>query len=438
MVPFAFTPSALSSFAVNMMELARRDSPILTAATAIHNASQSPSSLGRGLSSKAKTSPVVDKLGDTATLPGKRYKLSPTAAMGAGWKAGLEEWKMPSVWLLVMQWVRRNILVKGVDLERFRADDMPYLDKLVDDLYKGTQVPSRYPKPKGDEALKKMARKIIRSLFVSKVELPYQIGHWYVEEEWKGMGLFATRQVSTQTIADEFAAAESQNCELVWADAIHEGFDSVYTGRWSETKKEAQKYWYQKKHLLSGKHSASSDDIGFAAKFAVYGRLMFANHHPKAPFFFKPFTPKTPYNVADRFKGKLTIDVHTENYVYDILPGQQILVHYDFNLSFGDKKASDQIEAEIQLAIDTASAAYELSMARELEKMTALEEVEMVMSEVVMEKGRSDDDDEFVPSSRKRKAKAVGKGKKIGRRKVVKGITAGVVAKARGKRRNDV
>ena len=67
----------------------------------------------------------------------------------------------------------------------------------------------------------------------------------------------ATKRVSTKTIAKAFAKYEGKNCELVFADQVKEGYDSVYTGSWTETVEDSRGNWHQKKVLVDGE----ADDV---------------------------------------------------------------------------------------------------------------------------------------------------------------------------------
>jgi hypothetical protein len=366
---------------------------------------------------------VVDEMGKTAetlrrVIPPKR-QLTPTEVLSGARKPYLPEWMKPTVMLITRQWVRRRILVEGVKFSRFRKGDTAYINELI--KKEAHNKPNHFNKCGNPVAALRLAvQTIIMEMFMPKKSLPYQIDHWYVDGKWKGLGLFATRRVSTKTIAKAFAEYEPNNCELVWDEAVQEGYDSVYTCNWTETIAESRagKGWHQKELLMTDADDTPDWHIHFTGLFAVYGRLMFANHHDDGPFYFKEFKPTTPTNVKDRIGGRLTIDVHGKSHVYTLERGQQILVHYDFNLAFDDdgKFCDKPVAPEKAVAVvddgKMAEGVVELEKERMMSPMvydlTAEDELAAVMEEVMQERGRESDEDEYVPGKKKAKT---GKGK---------------------------
>lgn len=359
------------------------------------------------------------KKGDTAELPKQRVMppLSPTRAMQAGRQGNVPDYKKPSLGLSVTQWVRRHVLVEGKDLDRFRQGDMQYLEDLVNEKLAESALPNQYKDQKnGINNFKGKVRGIIKHLFQTPPDLPYEIDHWYVDHRWIGMGLFTTQKIHTRTLGQLFAQNESTNCELLWSEACHEGYDSVYTCNWQESKESAQQKWHLKQHLVSSAKKVKRDHIGFRALFAVYGRLMFANHHKHADFFFENFTPVTPWAQKQKIHGTLTIRPHNKEYWRYLEAHEQILIHYDFNMTFGGENIEDEEDCRVETGgnLNVAAEMMDIEVEKEAQEvMTAEEEAAMVLSELVMEKGRPEDDDLFVPGGKKKMGKKKGNGTKM-------------------------
>jgi hypothetical protein len=252
--------------------------------------------------------------------------------------------KQPSQVLSVLQWSRTNLFLEGVNLDRFREGDMKYVDELVDAaLKKKKKLPRQYRRTSnGKYNFKAKVRETVQHLFKTPADLPYEIDHWKIGDKWMGLGLFTTRRIHTKTLGQLLAKAEPNNCELMWADACYEGYDSLYTCNWQETVESAQVRWGMKQHLVSNANKVKRNHIGFRAIFAVYGRLMFANHHNDADFFFEGFAPMTPEGKNERIQGKLTIRPHNKEHWRYLEAKEQILIFYDFNMTFGNEPAESE------------------------------------------------------------------------------------------------
>lgn len=196
------------------------------------------------------------------------------------------------------------------------------------------------------------------------------------------MAIFAARDTNTTEISDWFKDHEIENCEHTTSMATVEYYDSVYTCNWSETKDEAAKGWHIKKELLSLRPPAKKKDISFPGFFIVHGRLMFGNHDKEAPFYFKEFVPKTPKGKNGRLTGRLTIAPHNKKIVVDIKRGQEILIHYDFDMEFGDEPALRLQPVEEETA-STDPVEVEMQSECERPRLSAAQEIEMVMKETL-------------------------------------------------------
>ncbi|KAJ9112496.1 hypothetical protein QFC22_006243 [Naganishia vaughanmartiniae] len=293
------------------------------------------------------------------------------------------------------------MLRKGVLLDQYRKENYAYFEEEYNRCWKANRAPTAYRGKKDGKAnMKGMVWEIIQNLFRPHSDIPYQIDHWEVDGEWKGMGLFTTCETTTGNIGRAFKEYEPDNCQLLWAPATLEYYESIYTCKWMEKKKGArEKGWYLKKDFVK---EETDTHYRLEAPFFLYGILMFANHGDRAPFFFREFKPIPPSNNKGRMFGFVTIELHDDSWDYPVPAGHQILIHYDHNMTcFGQKPVLDLDEV-------VGEGDVEVTGMTPL-TLTAAEEQMQVMEEMIEEKDNADDSD-YQPEI------VVGVGYRVGRR----------------------
>jgi hypothetical protein len=366
----------------------------------------------------------------------------------------IDRWKRPTEVITATQWVRDVILVDGTNLTPFRTGDRPVIDNMLEELDAKKLFPKEYRNSNDKSHFKSLVRGVIKSIFESKHQLSYEVDHWRVKGEWKGMGLFTTRKTNTRCIELQFGMLEKEdNAELVWSEATTSRYDSVYTCNWTgpapkeddgeeeneeekwkraqraaenKRKKDARDAKNKKKRKnlglggLTQKDHFRSDDvpvkpgrIGFSAPFIIHKRLMFANHHSKAPFFFSTFTPKTPAMAIGKITGRVCPVTHSINYVAEMPARSQIFIHYDHNMTFGGEDpvesdaSSDEDDGDEDLA-EQAKAMGERGgwVVEEVDgkrRWREWDETDWALNAPVEVGGIDEEDGDWIPVEKKRK-----------------------------------
>jgi hypothetical protein len=173
---------------------------------------------------------------------------------------------------------------------------------------------------------------IIVGLF-QDTELPYRIDHWSVKGRYKGLGLFATKSTKHSSIVKATNDEES-NAELLWSSTTGKRHDCVFESEWSEDSAAARSSgsWW-KQHFLDQDRCHTKDErVWLKARFAIRGRLMFANHKPDAPFHFSQLTRHSPRHHTARVTGKVTYRARDPDKI--VKKGQQIWVYYGEGVDF--------------------------------------------------------------------------------------------------------
>ncbi|GHJ89544.1 hypothetical protein NliqN6_5946 [Naganishia liquefaciens] len=115
--------------------------------------------------------------------------------------------------------------------------------------------------------------------------LPFRIEHWNVRGQYRSLGLFAAKSTKHSAIA-KASQEERGNAELLWSTTTGKRHDCVFESEWSEDSAAARSTgWWWKKHFVNeDRHHTTNERIWLKARFAIRGRLMFANHKPTHPF----------------------------------------------------------------------------------------------------------------------------------------------------------
>ena len=239
----------------------------------------------------------------------------------------------PSRELQVTEFIRKTLIDRETDLERFRQGDIGYITELLEGSRKAGKHPSRYRRAGTmTDKFNQTVRDIIVDLFRDS-ELPYRIEHWNIRGRYKGLGLFATRTGKYSVIV-KATQDEQSNAELLWSSTTAQRHDCVFESEWSEDSAAARSSgWWWKKHCVNEDRSHTMDErVWLKARFAIRGRLMFANHKPDAPFHFSRLTQHPPHRHTARVTGKVNYRAKDPDKV--VRKGQQIWVYYGEGVNF--------------------------------------------------------------------------------------------------------
>ncbi|KAJ9110954.1 hypothetical protein QFC20_002720 [Naganishia adeliensis] len=152
-------------------------------------------------------------------------------------------------------------------------------------------------------------------------------------------GTNPVHQPSRELHATEFIRKtlvdKDTDLELLWSMTTGKRHDCVFESEWSEDSVAARSSgWWWKKHFVNeDKHHTTNERIWLKARFAIRGRLMFANHKPDAPFHFSQLTQHSPGHHTARVTGKVNYRAKDPDKV--ARKGQQIWVYYGEEVSFG-------------------------------------------------------------------------------------------------------
>lgn len=240
----------------------------------------------------------------------------------------------PSRELQATEFIRKTLVDKDTDLERFRQGDVGYISELLEASRKAGRHPARF-RIAGTmtDKFNQTVCDIIVDLF-KDTELPYRIEHWNVRGQYRSLGLFATKSTKQSVIA-KASQDERDNAELLWSTTTGKRHDCVFESEWSEDSTAARSSgWWWKKHFVNeDRHHTTNERIWLKARFAIRGRLMFANHKPDAPFHFSQLTRHSPGHHTARVTGKVNYRAKDPDKV--VRKGQQIWVYYGEGVSFG-------------------------------------------------------------------------------------------------------
>jgi hypothetical protein len=221
-------------------------------------------------------------------------------------RRGINPLHQPSRELQATEFIRKTLVNKETDLERFRQGDVGYISELIELSRKAGKHPARYRRAGTmTDKFNQVVCDIILDLF-NDTELPYRIEHWNVRGQYKGLGLFATRSTKYKVIV-KATQDEQSNAELLWSSTTGRRHDCVFESEWSEYSAAARASgWWWKKHYVNEDRDHTMDErVWLKARFAIRGRLMFANHKPDAPFHFSRLTQHSPRHHTARVTGKV-------------------------------------------------------------------------------------------------------------------------------------
>ncbi|KAJ9095720.1 hypothetical protein QFC21_005592 [Naganishia friedmannii] len=282
----------------------------------------------------------------SATVPVENPVKKPVAAktvkhLPAPNLPNAKRYKRTSLEARAYAFIRTSLLNdKDVDLEKLRAYDQVYINQKL----KEYKVDKLFPKAqRDDQALRdfrKLVKKCIRYLFQVPRDLPYRLDHCNVGSVYAGIGLFITKEITTDDLALDFKKFEKKNSELAWAKVTTRDHDSCFTNKWVEEGEELKRgQWWKPRWQDNDKDTVVEEGkLAYKANFLIYGRLMFANHDDRGHFMFAPFQPKTPIVAGHSITGTVTIEPQPVDKGRVLKVGDQLLIYYDDNMDFDGKR----------------------------------------------------------------------------------------------------
>ncbi|KAJ9091929.1 hypothetical protein QFC21_007042 [Naganishia friedmannii] len=181
----------------------------------------------------------------------------------------------PSRELQATEFIRKTLINKQTDLERFRQGDVGYISELLEASRKAGKHPARY---QGAGTMTDKFNQTVRDIIVDlfqDTELPYRIEHWNARGQYRGLGLFATKSTKQSAIA-KATQDEQGNAESLWSATTGKRHDCVFESEWSEDSTAARASgWWWKQHFVNEDRRHTKDErVWLKARFAIRGRSM--------------------------------------------------------------------------------------------------------------------------------------------------------------------
>ncbi|KAJ9091921.1 hypothetical protein QFC21_007034 [Naganishia friedmannii] len=243
-------------------------------------------------------------------------------------RPGINPLQQPSQELQATEFIRKTLVNKETELERFRQGDVGYISELLEVSRKAGRHPARYRRAGTmTDKFNQAVCDIIVDLF-NDTELPYRIEHWNIRDQYKGLGLFATRSTKY-----------SGSSNALKINKAMRSFSGRHR-RASDTTAYSSQSGLRTQHQLEPQAGGGSSTLGHTkneriwlkARFAIRGRLMFANHKPNAPFHFSQLTWHSPRHHTARVIGKVNYRATDADKI--VRKGQQIWVYYGEGVTF--------------------------------------------------------------------------------------------------------